>query len=87
MALQESFDRLMGGCAARGWMIDDLLALPGSEIVDFARSLGVPTTDLRSICELLMQELDLLELELREPVAGLVRHSAESSTQLESTHD
>jgi hypothetical protein len=43
MALQESLDWLMGGCAARGWMIDD------------------------GICELLMQELDLLELELREP--------------------
>ena len=62
MALQESIDRLLKGCAAHGWTIDEFLALPGAEIVEFARSMRIPATDLRGICELLMQELDALEL-------------------------
>jgi hypothetical protein len=66
MALQESIDRLLTGCAARGWTIDEFLALPGTEIVDFAQALRIPPADLRDICGLLMQQLESLDFELPE---------------------
>jgi hypothetical protein len=66
MALRESIDRLLTGCAARGWTIDEFLALPETEIVDFAQAVRIPPADLRDICGLLMQELESLDFELPE---------------------
>ena len=49
MALQEGIDGLLEGCAARGLTLDEFLALPPHEIVDFAQALGIARADLQDI--------------------------------------
>ena len=66
MTLQESIDGLLEGCAARGLTLDEFLALPPHEIVEFAQALGIARADLQDICRLLMRELDAVEVEMLE---------------------
>jgi hypothetical protein len=69
MALQQSIDRLLEGCAARGLTLDEFLALPAHEIVEYAQTLGIARADLQDICGLLMRELDAVEVEMLERVS------------------
>jgi hypothetical protein len=66
MALQQSIDRLLQGCAARGLTLDEFLALPAHEILEFAQAFGIARADLQDICGLLMRELDAVEVEMLE---------------------
>jgi hypothetical protein len=75
MTLPESIDRLLRGCVERGWEIEDLFALPATEVVAFAHSVGIPIVELGIICQLLMRQLDALVTELGEPVQGDVAGS------------
>jgi hypothetical protein len=63
MALQNSIHRLIHACEARGWTIDEFLALPASDIVAIAGALRIPASDLRGICEWMLQELDAISVE------------------------